>query len=562
MEEQAYLAELDRRWARSWPVGLARTPTYPMGELTLGDYLTRWAGRQPDKPAVVFYGAVTTYRELDELSDRFAAVLAAHGVRAGDPVCVFMPNCPQYHVVFHGILKLGAVHAPVSPMSRALELAHQLRDTGARVAVVLDQLMPVLREAAVADVQTVFATSFADVLPACPTIPVPPALLAPRAACADAVDLLPALAAADAFTGPGACDLDAVAALNYTSGTTGMPKGCVHTQRDMIYTAATGGSIGLALVPGDVMLNFVPEFWIAGEDLALIFPVFAGITLVLLARWDAVAFMAAVDRHKVTKAYALVDSIVEVMEHPDVGRHDLRSLDAVRVSSFVKKLSVAYRRRWHALTGGTLIEAAFGMTETQTFDTFTNGLQHGDMDLLSRPIFVGLPMPGTHFKVCDFDTGALLPLGAEGELCVRTPSMFKGYWRNPDATAAALHDGWLRTGDNGVIDADGYIHYLGRRKEMLKVNGMSVFPAEVEALLGQHPDVAGSGVIGVAHPERGEQPVAFIRLRDGAASTEAEMEAWCRANMSGFKVPRIVILAELPLTATGKVKKNELAALL
>ena len=562
MEEQAYEAELDRQWARNWPVGLARTPIYPFGELTLGDYLTRWARLQPDKPAVVFYGAVTTYRELDEFSDRFAALLAAHGVRAGDPVCVFMPNCPQYHIVFHGILKLGAVHAPVSPMSRALELAYQLRDTGARVAVVLDQLMPVLREAEIADVRTVFATSFADVLPASPTIPVPPVLLAPRTPCADAIDLMPALVATDAFAGPPARDLDAVAALNYTSGTTGMPKGCVHTQRDMIYTAATGGSIGLSLTSDDVMLNFVPEFWIAGEDLALIFPVFAGITLVLLARWDAVAFMMAVDRYKVTKAYALVDSIVEVMEHPDVGRHDLCSLDAVRVSSFVKKLSVAYRRQWQALTGGTLIEAAFGMTETQTFDTFTNGLQEGDRDLLSRPIFVGLPMPGTRFKVCDFNTGALLPVGAEGELCVSTPSMFKGYWRNPDATALALCCGWLRTGDNGVIDADGYIHYLGRRKEMLKVNGMSVFPAEIEALLGQHPDVAGSGVIGVAHPERGEQPVAFIRLRDGAAPTEAEIEAWCRANMSGFKVPRIVIVAELPLTATGKVKKNELAALL
>jgi long-chain acyl-CoA synthetase len=562
MNEAVYLAELGLLQAQAWPQGLARAPVYPFGEAPLGAYLARWAELTPDKPAVMFYGAAMSYAELDRLSDRFAALLAAHGVRPGDPVCVFLQNCPQYHVVFHGILKLGAIHAPVSPMSRALELRYQLEDTGARVVVAQDQLMDVLREARTAAVDTVFVTSLAEALPAAPEIPVPASVAAARVACADAIDLLPALAACTARTPAPAVDLDAVAALNYTSGTTGMPKGCAHTQRDMLYTAATGGMLGFRLSAEDVMLNFVPEFWIAGEDLGLIFPVFAGCTLVLLARWDAAGFMAAVDRWRVTKAYALVDSVVEVMEHPDVRRFDLRSLQGLYVSSFVKKLSVAYRRQWRALSGGVMVEAAFGMTETQTFDTFTGGLQQDDADLTSRPIFVGLPMPGTQFKVCDFESGALLPLGAEGELCVRSPSLLKGYWRKPEASAAALRGGWLHTGDNGVIDEQGFIHYLGRRKEMLKVNGMSVFPAEIEALLGQHPDVAGSGVVGVAHPERGEQPVAFIRLRTGAAVDEAAMAAWCRANMSGFKVPRVVIVDELPLTATGKVMKHELLKLL
>ena len=561
-DETAYLAQLEQLWAKAWPADRPRAPVYPFGEATLGEYLSRWAAIQPDKPAVIFYGAVTTYRELDEASDRFAALLAAHGVKRGDPVCVFMQNCPQYHIVFLGILKLGAVHAPVSPMSKSLELAYQLRDTGAQVIVTLDQLMPIVRETERPDVRTIFATSLAEALPAEPAIPVPPSIAAAKIACPDAIDLLSALAATTAAPPPYATDLDAVAALNYTSGTTGMPKGCVHTQRDMIYTAATGGMIGLGLTTSDVVLNFVPEFWIAGEDLALIFPLFAGCTLVLMARWDATGFMAAVQHHRVTKAYALVDSLVEVMEHPDVRNYDLRSLTTPLVSSFVKKLSVAYRQQWRDLTGATLIEAAFGMTETQTFDTFTAGQQTDDADLKSRPIFVGLPVPGTQFKVCDFDTGEILPFDAEGELCVRSPSLLKGYWGKPEASASALRNGWLHTGDNGTIGADGFIHYLGRRKEMLKVNGMSVFPAEIEALLGQHPDVTGSGVVGIPHPERGEQPVAFIRLRPDAGTTEAAMTDWCRRNMSGFKVPRVVLVDELPLTATGKVRKNDLIAML
>ncbi len=560
-DESQYLAQLEQLWAKAWPADRPRTPVYPFGEVTLGTYLSRWAAKQPDKPAVIFYGASMTYRELDQASDRFAALLAAHGVRPGDPVCVFMQNCPQYHIVFLGILKLGAVHAPVSPMSKLLELAYQLQDTGARVIVTLDQLMPVVRETEQPHVRTIFVTSLAEVLPAKPTIPVPPSVAAPKIACPDAIDLLPALAAASGSP-PHATDLDAVAALNYTSGTTGLPKGCVHTQRDMIYTAATGAVIGFRLAEDDVMLNFVPEFWIAGEDLALIFPLFCGCTLVLMARWDAVGFMAAVQHYKVTKAYALVDSLVEVMEHPDVRQYDLRSLTTPLVSSFVKKLSVAYRQQWRDLTGATLVEAAFGMTETQTFDTFALGQQADDYDLQSRPIFVGLPMPHTQFKVCDFETGEILPFDAEGELCVRSPSLLKGYWGKPEASASALRNGWLHTGDNGTIDAEGFIHYLGRRKEMLKVNGMSVFPAEIEALLGQHPDVTGSGVVGIPHPERGEQPVAFIRLRQGSDITEAAMTDWCRRNMSGFKVPRIVLVDELPLTATGKVKKNDLIAML
>jgi acyl-CoA synthetase (AMP-forming)/AMP-acid ligase II len=190
-------------------------------------------------------------------------------------------------------------------------------------------------------------------------------------------------------------------------------------------------------------------------------------------------------------------------------------------------------------------------------------MQDDDFDLKSRPTFVGLPVPGTEFKICDFETGAIVPLGDEGELCCRTPSLLKGYWNKPEATADTLRNGWLHSGDIGMISEGGYLHYLGRRKEMIKVKGMSVFPGEVEALLGQHPAIAGSGVIPRFDEERGQVPVAFVLLKPEAAGiTPRVIEDWCRERMAVFKVPEVRVVDALPMTATGKVKKQELGALL
>jgi fatty-acyl-CoA synthase len=559
-EEEDYLKRLHALWQKSWPARTPREPHYPHGEKPLSEYLRIWGKLQPQKPAVIFYGHVTTYADLDEQSDRFAALLAAKGVKKSDRVAVFLPNSPQFHIVFFGTLKLGAVHVPVSPLSRAFELAYELNDTEAELIVALDQLMPIVREVrSETKLREIFVTSLAEVLPDQPTIPVPDSIRTPRSQCDDAIDLLPALAAMQDPPALRVSNLDDIAALNYTGGTTGMPKGCVHTQRDMIYTAASNYGIALEISPDSVFLSFFPEFWIAGENVGLIFPLFAGATLVLLARWDPLAVMTGIDRYKVTITVMPVDGAVELMDHPRFKDFDLSSLAQVRVVSFVKKLNKDYRRRWKELTGSVLAESAWGMTETHTSDTFTTGFQDNDFDLESQPVFVGLPVPGTEFKICDFDTGALIPLGDEGEIRVRSPSLLKAYWNKPDATADAIVGGWLRTGDIGSMDEQGFLHFLGRRKEMLKVKGMSVFPPEIEALLGQHPGVLGSGVVGREDAERGQVPVAFIQLKPEAKGTDpTEIERWCRARMAVYKIPEIRIIDALPMTATGKVKKQDL----
>lgn len=563
MDEQTYLAQLDQLQQAHWPAGVPRQVHYPLGEQPLCDYLRTWARQQPEAIALDFYGHSLSWAELDHLSDRCAALLVELGVQPGDRVALFMPNCPQLHIAFYGLLKCGAVYAPVSPLSKALELSYQLKDSGARVILCFDQLLPVVR--AVREdcaLRHVLATSLSELRPEQPSIPVPDLLLAAKVSGDDFLDFYAALAACTAAAPTHRVQLDDLAALNYTGGTTGLPKGCMHSHRDMLYTCASFVPTAMHLQADSVLLNFLPEFWIAGENAGLLFPVFAGCRLVLLARWDATAFMAAVQHYRVSHCGLLVDSAAEVLDHPQVADYDLRSLQRTGSISFIKKLTRDYRARWRALTGCTLFEFSFGMTETHTCDTFTWGLQDADFDLTSAPTFVGLPVPGTQFKVCDFTTGELLPLGSEGELCLRSPALMHGYWQRPEESAAALREGWLHTGDLGQITTQGFIRYLGRRKEMLKVNGMSVFPSELEALLGQHPALLASAVIGRPDALRGQQPVAFVVLKPGRSEDAETLTAWCRETMASYKVPEIRVVAALPMTATGKVKKNELESLL
>jgi acyl-CoA synthetase (AMP-forming)/AMP-acid ligase II len=327
----------------------------------------------------------------------------------------------------------------------------------------------------------------------------------------------------------------------------------------MIYTSACVYHGMGAPGEDDVLITYLPVFWIAGEDAGVLSPVFSGVTEVLLTRWDADAVLQAIDKYRATVIYGLVDNIVELMEHPEASRYDLTSLKETTVSSFVKKVNKKYRKEWKDMAGCVMRESSYGMTESHTMDTFTGGLQGSDMDL-ERPGFVGLPMPGTRFMVADFATGEPLPLGQEGEILVESPSVMKAYWNKPEATASQLVDGWLHTGDIGMIDEKGFLYYLGRTKEMLKIKGMSVFPSEVETILGQHPAIAGSGVVGRADEKKGEVPVAFIELKPENADqvSEADLTKWCKEQMATYKVPEIRIVEQLPLTATGKVQKEQL----
>ncbi|TWF47744.1 AMP-binding protein [Neorhizobium alkalisoli] len=355
-----------------------------------------------------------------------------------------------------------------------------------------------------------------------------------------------------------AADLGRLAPVNYTSGTTSYPKGCRHTQGHMLYTAAANHLRAESF--SETTLNFFPQFWIAGQNHGLVYQIFSGTTLVLLSRWDPLAFMMAVSTQRVGATTMLVDNLVEVMNHPRFAEFDLSCLKLIRCVSFVKKLGLEIRQLWTAhYPDAVLCESAWGMTETHTANTVTIGFQDDDFDLRSRPTFVGVPSPGTDFKICSFETGELLPPGSEGEICCRSPAVFDGYLNAPEATREALRDGWLHSGDIGQIDENGFIHYLGRKKDLIKVNGMSVAPAEIEAVLVTHPAVFAVAVVPRRDEQCGERPVAFVELKKNAeAVSPASMADWCRQRIATYKVPEIRVIPEFPLGTTGKIRKDVL----
>ncbi len=546
MDHTEHLEEIRRRQERVRPADTPRHVTHPLGDLTVPEYVDAWAQRQPDRAAVVHDDVSIDYRDLAARHARWAGWLRAKGVAPGERIAVHLGNVPEFIIAFLGTLRAGCVHVPVNPMFQHAELVHELGDSGASVVVTSSPLAQRLCDAAKeTDVRTVVVlASDQDSLPSAPGIDVV------RWSTTETADLLL----------EPARDLQALAALNYTGGTTGLPKGCEHTQRHMVYTAVSGAGANGLVGTEVVSLCFIPVFWIAGEDLGILIPLVMGGTTVLLERWDAATVVDLVERHRVTMTAATVESYLDILAVPGVTDRDLASFTAPMAMSFIRKLTPEVRRRWAEVVGpdSILREGAFGMTESHTIDVVPHGFHEDDHDLRTEPVFCGLPVPGTDVIVVDPVTDEPMPFGAAGEILLRSPSIMTRYWRNPEATADQLRGGWLHTGDTGYLDDDGCLHYLARSKDMIKVKGMSVFPAEVEMILAGHDEIASVAVVPVDDEVTGQRPVAFVSVRGGSALTGREVEEWARGQMAGYKVPLVEVVDSFPLTDTGKIRKAEL----
>ncbi len=521
----------------------------------LHDLLRQHARATPGRAAYLWYGRAITWAELDAASDAFAARLQALGVRPGEPVALFMNNCPQYLMAHYGIQKMGAIVCPCGPLNKEHELGHQLGDLGARVIVAADTLLPVVEKVrASTALAHVFVVRHADWLPeGAPAIDVPAELLAQQGAAAPVpagCEDFRAVVQAGGQPRPVAIGLDDVALMTYTSGTTGLPKGAMLSYANAHFKTAASALCN-DVQASDVLLAVAPLYHIAGMVMGVNLPVFTGATCVLLYRFDPMAVAQALERHRVTWWYSIAPMNGALMQLPGARQMDWSALRRNPVTSFGITFTEALAQQWRGFAPHCIAhEAAYGLSETHTVDTAmpAQAIRWGSQ---------GKAVPGNEIRIIDPSSGTPLPPGEAGEIVVRGPGNFKGYWNNPEATAQTLRGGWVHTGDMGRLDADGYLTFMGRFKEMIKVSGYSVFPEEVEGILARHPAVAQAAVIGVPDPVKGEVVRAFVVRRPGQAADAEALAAWCRDSMAPYKVPREVrFLDALPATGAGKVLRR------
>jgi long-chain acyl-CoA synthetase len=528
--------------------------TAPLVEQPLHEFLRQHAREQPDKAAYVWYGRAISFAELDRASDAFAARLAQLGVKKGEPVALFMNNCPQYMMAHYGIQKLGAIVCPCGPLFKEHELQYQLDDLKARVIVAAQPLLPVVDKVrADTKLQHVFVVRYTDLLPDTPDLDLPAELVAMQQA---RPPLPPGCEDFLAAAGSGAAaprveiDLDDVALMTYTSGTTGMPKGAMLTYRNALFKTAAAVHCN-GLTRDDMLLAIAPLYHIAGMVMGVNVPVYAGATCVLLYRFDPLATLQAIARHRVTCWYSIAPMNVACMQLANAHAFDLSSLAMNSVTSFGITFTETLARQWRELAPNCRsYESGYGLSETHTVDTYmpVEAIRWGTH---------GKPIPGNEIRILDPDTGTPVPVGQPGEIVLRSPGAFKGYWNKPEATAKTLREGWVHTGDMGCLDEHGYLTFTGRFKEMIKVSGYAVFPEQVESILVKHPAVAQAAVIGVPDPTKGEVIRAFVVKKAGQDVDAQTLIAWARDNMSTYKAPREVrFIDQLPATGAGKVLRR------
>jgi long-chain acyl-CoA synthetase len=524
-------------------------------EQPLHDYLRTHARERGAGAACIWYGQAMSWAELDRASDAFAARLQALGVKKGEPVVLFLNNCPQYLVAHFGIQKIGAIVCPSGPLNKEHELAYQVNDLKARVIVAAAPLLPVVRKVQpLSALEHVFVVHYADLLPAEPTLDLPAELAVERgterSVPEGCEDFLAVMRKADAKPQPVVIDMEDVALMTYTSGTTGLPKGAMLTYGNALFkTRAAADCNGVG--PGDVLLSIAPLYHIAGMLMGVNVPVLSGATSVLLHRFDPRAVLQAIATYKVSWWYSIAPMNVACMQVPGIAGFDLSSLKMNPVTSFGITFTEPLAQQWRSHAPNcTSFEAAYGLSETHTCDTYTP--HHAP-----RWGTQGIAVPGVTIRIIDTDTQADMPTGEVGEIVLTSKGSFKGYWNKPEATAATLRNGWVHTGDMGKMDADGYLTFIGRFKEMIKVSGYSVFPEEVETILIKHPAVAQAAVIAQPDAEKGEVVKAFIVRKPGAALEADALVAWARDNMASYKAPRAVSFIDaLPTTGAGKVLRR------
>jgi fatty-acyl-CoA synthase len=544
-----------------WPKRLPYALTAPQTSLWLNLQVS--AMRYPEKLALVFMGQTWTYAQLLKAAEQIASALRKMGVQKGDRVVLDMQNCPQLVMAHFAILRLDAVVVPVNPMNRMEELKHYILDPDAKVAVTTADLAHELAAASNAlpsheGLKHLLVTQFTDVFDAQSVSPeeMPdawrPWLLT--------VHALPELLGGqvhawhDALQTP--IDLTEVSAtpqdlavLPYTSGTTGLPKGCMHTHGTIMHNALASGlwSNGTA---ENKCLGVVPMFHITGMVSVMHATLFLGATLVLMPRWDRDLAGRLISKWKISHWTNIPTMVIDLLGSPNLDTYDLSSLQNIGGGGAAMPQAVA--QKLNELFNLKYIEG-YGLTETAA-------PSHTNPPDASKQQCLGIPFMSVDARVVDPETLQELPVGQSGEIVISGPQVFKGYWKRPEATANAFFEldgkSFFKSGDMGRIDAEGYFFMTDRLKRMINASGFKVWPAEVEALMFKHPAIQEACIISTKDAYRGESVKAVVVLRSSHKGqvTEQDIVDWCRDTMAVYKVPRVVeFMDALPKSGSGKV---------
>jgi len=549
---------MEKPWLEHYDEGVPAAIDYP--QVPIDQNVTNSANKYPDSTAIIFFNHKMTYREFDDLVDRFAAALQKLGVKKGDRVAVHLPNCPQFPIAYYGALRAGAIVVPCNPLYVGRELEHQVKDSGAEVIVTLSSFYGMVKQIRqAAGLQHVIVANIKEYFPG--LLRVLFTLLKEKkeghfadiSGDANTYWFQDFLSGAPAKPEPVELTPADTGVLMYTGGTTGVPKGAQLTHSNLMANALQTKAWMSDIQDGkEVLLTALPLYHSYAMTTCMNLATSCASAMLLIPNpRDLKDVLGNINKHQPTLFPGVPTMYVAINNYPEIDKYNVRSIRAC--ISGAAPLPVEVQTEFQELTGGKLVEG-YGLSEA-TPVTHANPI-----DGKNKIGTIGLPFPDTEVKIVDLDTGEKeLPSGELGELAVRGPQVMKGYWNMPTETANALRKGWLYTGDIARMDEEGYFAIVDRKKDMIIAGGYNIYPRDIEEVLYEYPKVKEVVAAGVPDEYRGETVKVYIVLKEGETATEEEIIEYCRENLARYKVPRLVEFRdELPKTMVGKILRRAL----
>src|SRR3990167_5844286 len=547
---------MQKQWLEKYPADIPPSIEYP--NKTIADFLSETAEKFSQKRAIIFFGKKINYKELHSLTIKFANALVNMGVKKGDRVAIMLPNCPHEVIAYYSVLKIGAIVVQFNPLYTERETEYQLNDSDSEIIIILDVLYKNLKNIInKTPIKNIILCSISDFLPFPKNI-----IYRLKERNETGVILKEHKVSHYIFSklikeSPAKLvniniSPDDIALLQYTGGTTGIPKGAILTHRNLVAnTIQCRHWFSKAEVGKETFLSVLPFFHIFCMTSSLNLPVHLASSMILLPRFKPLDVLKAIERYRASifiGVPAMFSAINGELRHEN--KYNLSSMKFCVSGAAPLPHDMAVR--FETLTDVKVIEG-YGLTEASPV-THCNPI-YGERKFGS----IGLPLPDTECSIVDLITGAELQTGEIGEIAIRGPQIMKGYWKNEKETDMVLKNGWLFTGDIGRMDEDGFFYIVDRKKEMIISGGYNIYPREIEELLNKHPKVKESAVIGIPYKSIGDIPKAFIVLKDGESADEDKIINYCKANLTKYKVPKKVeFRKELPKSLIGKVLKKVL----